>query len=78
MQMDRLYGASTSATIRYLGAAKDLAGNVTEDTIADELRARMVAAGAVEVAPAAVISAGPGALRAEQREMDLSRRIGQR
>ena len=63
MQMDRLYGVSTSATIRYLGSGKNTAGNVVEDTIADELRAIMVEAGAVEVAPATVLATGPGELR---------------
>jgi len=63
MQMDRLYGVSTSATIRYLGSRKNAAGNVVEDTIADELRAIMVEAGAVEVAPATVLATGPGELR---------------
>lgn len=63
MQMDRLYGVSTSATIRYLGSGKNAAGNVVEDTIADELRAIMVEAGAVEVAPATVLATGPGELR---------------
>ncbi len=63
MQMDRLYGTSTSAAIRYLGSTKNPAGIVVEDTIADELRARMVEVGAVEVAPAAVLATGPGALR---------------
>jgi hypothetical protein len=36
MQMDRYYGASTSATIRYLGAKKHpITGKVVEDTIAN-------------------------------------------
>jgi nudix-type nucleoside diphosphatase (YffH/AdpP family) len=37
MVMDRFNGKTISAAIRFLGAAKDDAGNLTEDTIADEL-----------------------------------------
>ncbi|HLL77266.1 MAG TPA: macro domain-containing protein [Pyrinomonadaceae bacterium] len=62
MQMDRFYGTSTSATIRYLGAKKDPeTERVVEDLIANEL-ARMVHSGK-GVDPAAVIVTGPGELR---------------
>ncbi len=37
MQMARFFDRSISALIRYLGAKKDLAGHITEDTIANEL-----------------------------------------
>jgi nudix-type nucleoside diphosphatase (YffH/AdpP family) len=37
MIMDRFIGRSISASIRYLGADKDSAGNITEDLINDEL-----------------------------------------
>jgi O-acetyl-ADP-ribose deacetylase (regulator of RNase III) len=63
MQMDRFFGASTSATIRYLGARKSLAGVVEEDPIEAELRAKMAAIGASEVAPCGVLATGAGALR---------------
>jgi O-acetyl-ADP-ribose deacetylase (regulator of RNase III) len=62
MQMDRFYGTSTSATIRYLGAKKDPeTERVVEDLIANEL-ARMMHAGK-GVDPAAVVVTGPGELR---------------
>jgi O-acetyl-ADP-ribose deacetylase (regulator of RNase III) len=62
MQMDRFYGTSTSATIRYLGAKKDPeTERVVEDLIANEL-ARIVHSGN-GVDPAAVIVTGPGDLR---------------
>jgi O-acetyl-ADP-ribose deacetylase (regulator of RNase III) len=63
MQMDRFYGASTSATIRYLGARKNAAGMVKEDTIEEELRRKMAAEEAIEVQPATVFVTGSGALR---------------
>ena len=37
MVMDRFNGTTISASIRFLGAAKDVAGNLTEDTVAEEL-----------------------------------------
>jgi nudix-type nucleoside diphosphatase (YffH/AdpP family) len=37
MVMDRFNGTTISASIRFLGAAKDAVGNLTEDTIAEEL-----------------------------------------
>jgi hypothetical protein len=62
MQMDRYYGTSTSATIRYLGARKHaVTGKVQQDTIADELRGALD--GESQVAPAAVVVTGAGELR---------------
>lgn len=61
MQMDVYYGKSTSATIRYLGAKKDSAGRVVEDTIGNEL---LRLAGNSAVPPATVLQTGPGALSA--------------
>jgi O-acetyl-ADP-ribose deacetylase (regulator of RNase III) len=60
MQMDGYYGRSTSAMIRYLGAALDPAGQVVEDTIGKELAAQL--GSAIAVAPATVFVTGPGAL----------------
>ena len=61
MQMDRYYGTSTSATIRYLGARKHpVTGKVEEDTIGDELSRALN--GEMGVAPAGVITTGPGEL----------------
>lgn len=63
MQMDRYYGVSTSATIRYLGARKDaVTGEVVEDTVGDALAAALD--GARQVAPAQVVATPPGELRA--------------
>src|SRR5580692_1576025 len=39
MQMSRYYDKSISGTIRYLGAQKDAAGDVTEDCVMNELTA---------------------------------------
>jgi len=62
MQMDRFYGTSTSATIRYLGAKKHpITGRVIEDTIGDELAARL--GDEKQVAPTAVIVTSPGELQ---------------
>jgi hypothetical protein len=63
MQMDRFYGASTSATIRYLGARKNADGYVLDDTIERELRRRMAVLDALEVAPATVLVTSSGTLR---------------
>ena len=64
MQMDRFFGRSTSATIRYLGAEKHaVSKRVTHDVIADELAAIM--AGETEVEPATVIATGAGQLEPE-------------
>lgn len=61
MQMDRYYGTSTSATIRYLGAKKHpVTGRVIEDTIADELAQLM--GSEKQVDPATVLVTGPGQL----------------
>jgi len=63
MQMDRYYGTSTSATIRYLGAKKHpITGKVMEDTIGDELAAKL--GSEKQVDPTVVIPTGPGELRA--------------
>jgi O-acetyl-ADP-ribose deacetylase (regulator of RNase III) len=62
MQMDRFYGTSTSATIRYLGAKKHpVTGRVIEDTIGDELAAQL--GDEKQVAPAAVVVTSAGELR---------------
>lgn len=61
MQMDRFYGTSTSATIRYLGAKKNPMTGEVEDTIADEL-AGLVGRGK-SVDAATVIPTGAGELR---------------
>jgi O-acetyl-ADP-ribose deacetylase (regulator of RNase III) len=64
MQMDRFYGTSTSATIRYLGAKKHpVTGRVVEDTIADELTQLMGTEKQVD--PATVLVTGPGELRSQ-------------
>jgi O-acetyl-ADP-ribose deacetylase (regulator of RNase III) len=62
MQMDSFYGKSTSATIRYLGARKNEAGIVEEDTIAEALRRRLKALRVTSVDPATVIETTAGAL----------------
>ncbi len=63
MQLDRFYGMSTSATIRYLGAEKHpVTNSVIADTIADEVAALMGAE--KEVAPATVLVTGSGSLEA--------------
>jgi O-acetyl-ADP-ribose deacetylase (regulator of RNase III) len=60
MQMARPFERSISAIIRYLGAKKDFAGRVTNDLIADELRAL---AGTSDVPPGVVIPTGSGELQ---------------
>jgi O-acetyl-ADP-ribose deacetylase (regulator of RNase III) len=61
MQMDRYYGTSTSATIRYLGAKKHpITGRVVEDTIANELAEKMGSENSVD--PARVIPTRAGEL----------------
>lgn len=61
MQMDRYYGTSTSATIRYLGAEKNaVSGRVERDTIAEELKQRM--GSEKQVDPGFVITTGAGSL----------------
>ncbi|HRL76892.1 MAG TPA: hypothetical protein PK440_16415 [Candidatus Accumulibacter phosphatis] len=60
MQMARVFDASISALIRYLGARRDDVGDIVEDTIADELRAKM--RGRQQVNPGMVVSTGSGSL----------------
>jgi O-acetyl-ADP-ribose deacetylase (regulator of RNase III) len=60
MQLDRFYGRSLSALIRYLGARKDPNGEILEDTIAEELREAVK--GRDFVRPASVYATGAGAL----------------
>ena len=58
MQMSRTFDASMSGLIRYLGARKDDIGDVVEDYIADELRAKM--RGRQQVNPGTVVATGSG------------------
>jgi hypothetical protein len=60
MEMARPHDRSVSGLIRYLGAKKDDTGTVLEDTIANELRAKMQ--GRQLVNPGEVVSTGAGAL----------------
>ena len=60
MQMARYYDRSISGTIRYLGAKRDVAGNVTEDTIANELGQIMDKN--LSVQPGTVLVTGAGEL----------------
>lgn len=60
MRMARHTDFSVSAIIRYWGAARDEAGRITEDLVADELE--RIAAPRRPVAPAAALVTGPGAL----------------
>lgn len=59
MQMARPFERSISATIRYLGAKKDIAGRITNDLIADELRELV---GTSDVPPGIVVPTGAGEL----------------
>ena len=61
MQMARYYERSISGIIRYLGATKDIAGNVTEDTIANEL-AQVMGSNLI-VHPTSVLVTGAGGLQ---------------
>ncbi len=61
MQMSRFYERSVSGTIRYLGARKDLAGEVVEDIIMSEVSALMT--GRTSVQPATVLVSGAGQLK---------------
>lgn len=61
MQMARFFDRSISSVIRYLGAVKDEAGNVLEDTIANELDKAV--GGASIVAPASVFVTSAGELQ---------------
>jgi nudix-type nucleoside diphosphatase (YffH/AdpP family) len=60
MVMDRFNGKTISASIRFLGATKDDSGNLTEDTIADELS--NVLGGQTPVKIGTVFKTGAGAL----------------
>jgi O-acetyl-ADP-ribose deacetylase (regulator of RNase III) len=60
MQMARPFERSISAVIRYLGAKKDIAGRITIDLIADELRSLV---GMSDVPPSIVIPTGSGELQ---------------
>jgi O-acetyl-ADP-ribose deacetylase (regulator of RNase III) len=60
MQMARVFDSSISALVRYMGARRDDVGDVIEDTIADELRAKM--RGRQQVNPGMVVSTGSGSL----------------
>ena len=61
MQMSRYYEGTISGTIRYLGAQRDFAGEVMEDVIGNDLRARM--AGRTSVEPATVLDTDSGELK---------------
>jgi O-acetyl-ADP-ribose deacetylase (regulator of RNase III) len=61
MQMDRYYGKSTSATIRYLGARKSQTGRIEEDTIGEALTREL--RGEKSVHPTSVIATEAGSLR---------------
>jgi len=60
MRMARHFERSISAIIRYLGATKDVAGRVTDDLIANELRELV---GNADVPPGIVIPTGAGELQ---------------
>jgi O-acetyl-ADP-ribose deacetylase (regulator of RNase III) len=61
MLMDRFFGRSVSATIRYLGASKHPNDTIYRDTIAEELRNKL--GGQIFVRPGTVVVTGAGALR---------------
>jgi O-acetyl-ADP-ribose deacetylase (regulator of RNase III) len=61
MQMARFYDRSVSGTIRYLGARKDFAKEVVEDTIAGELASLMGERRSVQ--PTTVLATGAGSLK---------------
>jgi O-acetyl-ADP-ribose deacetylase (regulator of RNase III) len=60
MQMARFFDKAGSAVIRYFGAERDVAGQVTRDLIADELAQKMGAYRSVP--PGTVIATGSGRL----------------
>lgn len=60
MQMSRYFERSISGTIRYLGATRDIAGDVVDDVIFKELTTLM--AGKNGVQPATVLVTGAGEL----------------
>lgn len=61
MMMDRVIGRTISANIRYGGSEKNLDGHITEDTIADALRAKLGRRGFVRLGT--IVETIPGALR---------------
>jgi O-acetyl-ADP-ribose deacetylase (regulator of RNase III) len=61
MQMARFYERSGSAVIRYYGARKDATGDVEQDTIAEELAARMNHK--PSVSPGTIVVTSPGELK---------------
>jgi O-acetyl-ADP-ribose deacetylase (regulator of RNase III) len=61
MQMARFYDRSVSGVVRYYGAKKDTSGNVTDDTIAKELKLHV--ANNVPVSPTSVFVTGSGELQ---------------
>lgn len=60
MQPSRYFEGTISAAIRYYGAKRDIAGNVTEDVIANELA--LARGSYLTVQPATVLVTGPGEL----------------
>ena len=69
MQMARFYDRSISAIIRYLGAKKDLAGYIEEDTIANELVEIM--GDNKSVPPAHILVTGSGELASTHGVMNI-------
>ncbi len=65
MVMDRFFGTSISATIRYYGAEKHRNGTIYRDTIAEQLKTRL--GGEIFVKPAAVLVTGSGSLKATHK-----------
>jgi O-acetyl-ADP-ribose deacetylase (regulator of RNase III) len=65
MQMSRYFERSISGTIRYLGAQKDVAGDVIDDVIFNELTKLMSTKTVVQ--PATVLSTGSGELEKSHR-----------
>jgi O-acetyl-ADP-ribose deacetylase (regulator of RNase III) len=61
MQMSRYYEGTISGIIRYLGGRRNFAGEVLEDVIGNDLRARM--AGSTIVEPATVLVTDSGELK---------------
>jgi O-acetyl-ADP-ribose deacetylase (regulator of RNase III) len=60
MEMARFFDRSVSASIRYYGATRDPAGDVTDDVIADQLKA--VKGDKFYVQPTSLFVTGPGQL----------------
>lgn len=61
MQMSRFYDKSISGTIRYLGASKDVAGDVIDDIVMHELNTLITGKNSVQ--PATVLITSSGQLR---------------